>query len=320
MFSSDGYGTVEVGMASILKSLRLLGDSTRVRILLLLSREELSVAELQEVLGMGQSTISTLLAQLKQAELVEDRRTGKNSMYQMRAGRSALLMTVLSEAEAEIPESKADAAALQLVLVRRQDRVRAYFNSLAGKFGRQYVPGRSWQALAEALLRVLPPLVIADVGAGEGTISQWLAQRAERVIAIDNADKMVEYGAQLAQQHGLRNLEYRKGDLEALPLDTGSIDLALLSQSLHHATHPARAVAEAYRILKPGGQVLILDLRHHQFEEARELYADIWLGFTEGALHGFLTEAGFTAVETAVVHRESEAPHFEVLLAVGRKK
>ncbi len=306
-------------MASILKSLRLLADSSRVRIVLLLEREELSVAELQDILGMGQSTISTHLSQLKQAGIVEDRRTGKNILYRFKSGEKVQeqLLPVLRQAVAEIPEAAQDADALQLILDRRQDKVRAYFNELAGKFGRQYVPGRSWQGLAETLLLLAPPLVIADLGAGEGTVSQLLARRAKHVIAVDNSEKMVEFGSELARSHGVANLEYRLGDLEDLPVEPESVDVAFFSQSLHHAQHPPRALAEALRILKPGGRIIILDLLKHHFEEARVLYADVWLGFTEVELRRMLSETGFRNVSTTVVHRETEAPHFETMLAAA---
>jgi ArsR family transcriptional regulator len=226
---------------------------------------------------------------------------------------------LLHSASAEAPEAEADRAALALTLNKRKDKVRAYFDGLAGKFGRHYVPGRSWKGLAEALLKLMPPLRIADLGAGEGTFSQLLAQRAERVIAVDNSEKMVEFGLETARRNGILNLEYRVGDLEAVPIESGTIDLAFFSQSLHHAPHPQKAVDEAFRILKPGGRIAILDLRRHAFEEARELYADLWLGFSEVEVDSFLRLAGFQEVETALVHREEQPPHLETLLATARK-
>ena len=304
-------------MASILKSLRLAGDPNRLRLMLLLEREELSVAELQEILGKGQSQISTHLALLKQAGLVDDRRTGKNAFYRLMAPRE--LMELLRRARPEVPEAEQDHDALRLALRRRQDKVRRYFDELAGKFGRQYMPGRSWKGIAEALLKLMPPLVIADLGAGEGTISQLMAQRAKKVIAIDNSEKMVEFGSELAKKHGIRNLEYRLGELENVPIRSATVDVAFLSQALHHARHPERALAEAWRILKPGGQIAILDLNRHHFEEAREIYADLWLGFTELEIERYLKGAGFRNVETAIVHREQEPPHLETVLATGEK-
>ena len=305
-------------MASILKSLRLAADPNRLRLLLLLEQEELSVAELQEILGRGQSHISTHLAQLKQAGLVDDRRTGKNAFYRLTA--PAELMNLLRAGGERSPGSRATTAhALRLVLRKRQDKMRRYFDELAGKFGRQYVPGRSWKGIAEALLKLMPPMVIADLGAGEGTISQLMAQRAKNVIAIDNSEKMVEFGAELARKHGIGNLEYRLGDLEDVPIRSGTVDLAFLSQALHHAAHPERAVAEAWRILKPGGRIAVLDLNRHHFEEAREMYADLWLGFTELEIERYLKGAGFKNVETAIVYREPEPPHFETILGTGEK-
>jgi ArsR family transcriptional regulator len=303
-------------MAAILKTLKLIADPSRLRLLLLLDREELSVAELQEILAMGQSRISTHLSQLKNAGIVEDRKQGKNSLYRLR---DRQLVDLLHSAAAEIPESKDDARALQLVLEKRRDNVRGYFDELAGKFGRNYVPGRSWKGLAETLLQLMPPMVIADLGAGEGTFSQLLAQRAERVIAVDNSAKMVEFGAKLARENGIANIEYRLGDLESPPIDDATVDLAFFSQSLHHALHPEQAVAAAARLLKPGGRIVILDLKKHSFEQARDLYADTWLGFSEVELRTFLETAGFTAVQSWIVDQEAQSPGLETILAMGRK-
>jgi ArsR family transcriptional regulator len=301
---------------SILKTLKLIADPARLRVLLLLQREELSVAELQEILAMGQSRISTQLAQLKQAGLVEDRRQGKNSLYRLKDGR---VVELIREAAAEVPEASDDAQALALVLEKRRDKIRGYFDQLAGKFGRQYVPGRSWKGLAETLLQLMQPLVIADLGAGEGTFSQLLAQRAEKVIAVDNSPNMVEFGARMAAENGLTNLQYRLGDLESPPVKDATVDLAFFSQSLHHALHPQTAVAAAHRILKPGGRIVILDLKKHSFEQAREMYADTWLGFSEVEVRSFLTNAGFAGVQSWVVDRETQSPGFETMLALGTK-
>lgn len=302
-------------MASMLKSLKLLSDPTRLRILRLVENESLSVAELQEVLGMGQSRISTQLSLLKTEGLVSDERSGKNNIYTCTADPD--LMEVARLAAAEVPEVNADEAALQHLLRKRRDSSRAYFDELAGRFGKDYVPGRSWKALAEALIKVLNYQVVADLGAGEGTLAQLLAQRAEKVIAVDLSPKMVEFGQNLAIQNGLTNLEYRIGDIENPPIDDASLDLAILSQALHHAEHPQRAIDAAFRILKPGGRLIVLDLLQHNFEEARELYADRWLGFSESDLAAMLEKSGFIQIETIVADRETEPPKFHTLLGIG---
>jgi len=304
-------------MQSMLKSIKLLSDPTRLRILMLLDRESLSVAELQEVLGMGQSRISTQLSQLKAARLVDDQRSGKHNIY--RVTTDAHLMEVARMAAEELPEIEKDKTALKHLLHKRHDRTRAYFDELAGRFGKDYVPGRSWKALAEALLKILNYKVVADLGAGEGTLSQLLAQRAEKVIAIDSSPKMVEFGTELAKRHGLKNLEYRMGEIEAVPIDDATVDLAIFSQALHHADSPLVAVREAMRILRPGGRLVVLDLLQHNFEEARELHADRWLGFSEADLAGMLEQAGFADVQTLVADREEMPPHFQTLLAAAVK-
>ncbi|MEO5714763.1 MAG: metalloregulator ArsR/SmtB family transcription factor [Luteolibacter sp.] len=302
-------------MPSMLKSLKLLSDPTRLRILMLVENEALSVAELQEVLGMGQSRISTQLSQLKTEGLVTDERSGKNNNYSCSA--ESDLMDVARLAAAEVPEVAADESALRHLLRKRKDSARAYFDELAGRFGKDYVPGRSWKALAEALIKVLNYQVVADLGAGEGTLAQLLAQRAEKVIAVDLSPKMVEFGQDLANQNGLKNLEYRIGDIEEPPIEDACLDLAILSQALHHAERPQRALDAAFRILKPGGRLIVLDLLQHHFEEARELYADRWLGFSESDLAAMLEKAGFTQIETVVADRETEAPRFQTLLGIG---
>ena len=306
-------------MPSIIKTLKVVADPNRLRILLLLKGEALSVAELQEILGMGQSTISTHLSQLKQAGLVEDRRTGKSNLYRPAPTGSNLLDEILADAQKEIAEAGADQAAMRRVLKKRQDKMRAFFDSVAGRLGRDYVPGKSWKSMAEALLRLMPPLTIADLGAGEGSFALLLSQRAVRVIAVDNSARMIEVGREQAARHGVKNVEYRLGDVEEVPIGAGEVDLVFFSQSLHHALHPERALAEAARILGDSGRIVVLDLLKHRFEEAREMYADEWLGFSEAELEAMLENAGFANVETAVVDKDAEAPQFQTLLAFADK-
>jgi len=303
------------------EALKALADGTRLRLMLLLLQEELTVAELQTILDMGQSRISSHLSLLKQAGLATHRRSGKNIFYGAsldgKSRGAIILRDLLEVAGRETEEAASDLVALKVVLGKRRDVAREYFNRLAGKFGRSYCPGRSWHALSHLLLDLLPPMVIADLGAGEGTLSQLLARRAKQVIAVDNSEKMVEYGSGIALANGFTNLEYRLGDIETPPIESGSVDIAILSQALHHAPNPRKALAAAAKILKPGGRIMVLDLLSHQFEQARELYADLWLGFGEPELHGMLEKAGFDDVQVEVVSRENEPPHFATIFGRG---
>jgi len=139
------------------------------------------------------------------------------------------------------------------------------------------------------------------------------------VIAVDSSEKMLDVARDQAQRAGASNVEFRLGEMEEVPIDDASVDLVFFSQSLHHAAHPERAIREAARILRSGGRIVILDLAKHRFEEARELYADEWLGFTEAEIETMLTGAGFTDVRASVVDKDPDAPQFQTLLAVGKK-
>ena len=309
-------------MSSTLRSLRALGDPTRLRIISLLERDELSVNELQEITQLGQSRISTHLGLLGDADLVQSRREGKRTFYRVTQNPDAAARDVIQVATRgakEMPEHAADQVNLKRILARRADQQQVYFNQIAGRFDRSYGPGRSWEAFGHLLLRILPPLTVADLGSGEGLLSELLARRCKKVIAVDNSEKMVTFGANKAKKNGLKNLEFRLGNLQEPPIDPQSVDLVILSQALHHAPEPAKALAAAHRLLKPGGQIMILDLLKHNFEKARELYGDHWLGFPESELHRWLEAAGFKKIEIGVVAREEQPPHFATLLAAAEK-
>ncbi len=309
-------------MSSTLKSLRALADSTRLRIIALLEKNELSVNELQEITHMGQSRISTHLGLLQDAELVQSRREGKRTFYRLNHDSETTareFITVAVRGAKETAEHSADQVNLKRILARRNDQQQLYFNQIAGRFDRSYGPGRSWQAFGQLLLRLLPPLVVADLGAGEGLLSELLARRCKKVIAVDNSEKIVEFGVAKAKKNGLKNLEFRLGDLQEPPLEPHSVDLVVLSQALHHAKQPDQSMLACHRILKPGGQILILDLLQHNFQKARELYGDLWLGFPESDLHRWLEAAGFKKIDISVVAREEQPPHFATILAAAEK-
>jgi ubiquinone/menaquinone biosynthesis C-methylase UbiE len=309
-------------MSATLKSLRALSDATRLRIVALLERDELSVNEIQEITRLGQSRISTHLGLLQDSGLVQSRREGKRTFYKLNSqtsGAPAEFIHLAIRGAKELPEHSHDQINLKRVVARRREQAQVYFNQIAGRFDRVYGPGRSWQAFGHLLLRILPPLVVADLGAGEGLLSELLARRAKKVIAVDNSEKIVDFGAAKAKKNGLKNLEFRLGNLQNPPIDANSVDLVILSQALHHAEIPADAIAAAHKILKPRGQILLLDLLRHNFDKARELYGDRWLGFAESDLHRWLEAAGFKKIEISIVAAEEQPPHFQTILASAEK-
>ncbi len=309
-------------MTSTLKSLRALSDPTRLRIVALLEQDELSVNELQEVTRLGQSRISTHLGLLAECALVKSRREGKRTFYRLNPQADSVASEFIQLAirgAKELTEHGSDQINLKRVLARRKEQAQVYFNQVAGRFDRVYGPGRSWQAFGHLLLRMLPAITVADLGAGEGLLSELLARRCKKVIAVDNSEKIVAFGAAKAKKNHLKNLEFRQGDLQNPPIEANSVDLVILSQALHHAADPAAALASAAKLLKPHGQILILDLLKHNFEKAHELYGDRWLGFAESDLHRWLEAAGFKKIEISIVAAEEQPPHFQTILASGEK-
>lgn len=297
-----------------------LHDPTRLRILALLEEEELSVAELQEILHLGQSRISTHLAHLRRVGLVQPRREGKRTYYSRvkklgRETRQILDSALLTLAEA--PGAKGDVAGLKLVLEKRRSTAREHFNRVAGRLGKSFCPGRTWSEIGPLLAQLVPRVVVADLGAGEGWLSQLLARRAEKVIAVDNSPKMVAFGRAESKKKNIPNLEYRLGDLADPPIPARSVDIVILSQALHHTANPQQAVAAAANLLRKGGRLIVLDLNQHHFDQARELYGDYWLGFSESDLRDWLTAAGLQQIEVQLLTPESEPPHFQPTLASG---
>ena len=203
-------------MTSTLKSLRALSDQTRLRIVALLEKDELSVNELQEVTRLGQSRISTHLGLLADCALVKSRREGKRTFYRLNPQADSVASEFIQLAirgAMELAEHSSDQINLKRVLARRKEQAQVFFNQVAGRFDRVYGPGRSWEAFGHLLLRMLPSIVVADLGAGEGLLSELLARRCKKVIAVDNSEKIVAFGAAKAKKNHLKNLEFRQGDL-----------------------------------------------------------------------------------------------------------
>lgn len=303
---------------------RLLGDEARLRLLRVLATDRFNVTELTGILGLAQSGVSRHLGLLKEAGLVSEERNGAFTYYRLspsvQAGNGEPLWPLLRaqfETAAGSNGLKADDARLQEVLRLRREN----FDRHSGpdtRDGRQLVPGRSWAAWSRALGLLLPQLDVADLGCGEGYLSLEAAQWARRVVAVDRSSEVLSRARALASRRRVKNITWKRGDLERLPIDDETMDVALLSQALHHATEPERAVAEAVRILRDEGRLLVLDLRHHDESWVHGALGDRWLGFSDDQLRNLLAGAGLTDVRVRVGARNQGDP-FVVLIAVGTR-
>ena len=311
-------------MESLPGLFRLLGDEARLRILRLLASERLNVSELTTVLGIAQSGVSRHLGLLAEAGLVLERREGAFTWFSLAPalgpGNGALgqlLHTHFADSERD-PRAREDQARLQEVLRLRKENFDVHASPDARRTG-QLVPGRSWAAWARALARLLPPLRVADLGCGEGYLTVEASRFASRVIAVDRSAEVLKRARALARRRKVDNVTWRCGEIENVPIKDGGVDVAVLSQALHHAADPARALAEAARVVAPGGNVLVLDLRAHGEGWVRDRLGDRWQGFEDGALARLLKDAGLTDVRVGVGARKSGDP-FTVLVASGRKE
>jgi ArsR family transcriptional regulator len=302
--------------------LRLLGDETRLRLLRVLSQDALNVSELTGILGLAQSGVSRHLGLLRDAGLVIEERAGTFAWYRLapdadEAGgtQAALWHWLRSHFDRRTAATRADDARLEEV---RRVRKENFAQHGAGAERRQLVPGRSWAAWGRALGLLLPRIDVADLGCGEGYLTIEAARWARRVTAVDQSTEVLTRARAMAARRKVSNVTWKPGDLERLPIRNETIDLALLSQALHHAADPSRALAEAHRILRPGGRVLILDLREHHETWVRAKLGDRSLGFTDARLRALLEEAGFDHLTVRVGARRAGDP-FTVLIAAGTK-
>jgi len=302
---------------------RLLGDEARLRLLRVLRRERLNVTELTGILGLAQSGVSRHLGLLKEAGLVLEEKDGGFTYYRLAPGeegaRSELWAMLGREFEraADDPMVRADEARLQEVLRLRKENFERH-GSPDTRDARQLVPGRSWAAWSRALGLLLPPFKVADLGCGEGYLTIEASRWASRVVAVDRSEVVLKRARALARRRRVSNVIWKRGELDRLPMRDESVDVALLSQALHHAQNPARAVAEAVRVTVPGGRVLVLDLRTHHEEWVRSKLGDRRLGFDDEELKRLLTVAGLRDVRLGVGARRTGDP-FTVLVAAGSK-
>jgi ArsR family transcriptional regulator len=298
--------------------LRLLADPTRVRLLTLLEREELTVAELAAVLQLAQPRVSTHLAKLKEAGLVRDRRAGVSAYYRANVefdpGQTALLHALRENIDDAMLRS--DDERLPAVLAHRAGE-QGWADTVAGDMERHYSPGRTWETLARALLQLLETGDVLDIASGDGVTAELLAPHARSIVCIDAGERVT--AAARERLKPFANVEVLQGDMHALDLGRRRFDLVLMLHALTYSAHPAQAVAEAARVLKPGGRLLAATLARHGHQATVEPFDHRNLGFRRDELSGFARKAGLDVLHCLRISRERKPPHFEVLSLLARK-
>jgi len=307
-------------MSDILDIFKALADEGRLRILRAVDQAELSVAELVQALEMPQSSVSRHLKPMREAGLVASRRDGTSVYY----NRGALFndpgfAQILNDRLKEIPVAHRDSAAVDRVLDLRRRKSCDFFDEIAGRYGSLTEPGGGWQVLAAGLAAGFAGKTVADLGCGEGALSLFLARFAKKVVAFDQSEKMLKLVSEKAAEQNIQDrLDLRKGDLESLDLKGEAFDAVFLSQALHHTSTPEAVIRQAAEGLKPGGQLIILDLVRHEHEWTREQWADQWLGFDPLEIREWMALAGLNPL--VLDSLPGATPDLSVLIAVGEKK
>ena len=297
--------------------LKVFADATRVRLLALLELEELTVAELSAITRLAQPRVSTHLAKLKEAGLVRDRRAGVSAYY--RFDEAALdpaqrtLWHALSTGSDD-PLLRQDAERVPGVLAMRAAD-QNWADTVAGDMERHYSPGRTWEAMARSALPLLETGDVLDIASGDGVLAELLAPHAHRYVCVDTSARVVAAAGERLRK--LKNVEVREGDMHALPFADASFDLVVLMHALTYSTKPAQAVAEAARVLRPGGRLLLSSLARHEHKAAVEAYGHVNLGFGGKELRKFAEKAGLGISSLETVTREKRPPHFEVISLIG---
>ena len=299
--------------------LKVLADPTRVRLLALLEGEELTVAELSAITRLAQPRVSTHLAKLKEAGLVRDRRAGVSAYYRFEDETLDPAQRALWQAlstGSDDPLLRQDAERVPAVLASRAAD-QNWADSVAGDKERHYSPGRTWEALARSALPLLETGDVLDIASGDGVLAELLAPHAHRYVCVDSSKRVVAAAAERLRK--FRNVEVREGDMHALPFADGEFDLVVLMHALTYAEKPAQAVAEAARVLRPGGRLLLSSLARHEHQNVVQAYGHANLGFADKDLRRFVSRAGLELVNAETVTREKRPPHFEVISLIARK-
>lgn len=301
--------------------LTTLADPTRGRLLLLLERHELTVSELCAILQLPQSTVSRHLRVLSDEGWVSSRADGTSRYYRMATPAdewTGRLWAVVRDDLVAGAAARQDEARLTGVIADRRRRSREYFSTVAEQWDqvrRELFGGEVDLHLALALID--PAAVVGDLGCGSGHLAEVLAPHVARLVAVDGSVEMAD--AARNRLSARPNVEVRQGDLEQLPIADGALDLAVLSLVLHYVAEPGRVIAEAHRVLKPGGRVIVLDMLPHDREDLVATMGQAWPGFSPDQMAAWMADAGFAGVHIRPLPPNVDARGPALFLATGTR-
>jgi len=307
---------------AILDHLASLADTTRSRILLLLERHELTVSELCGVVQLPQSTVSRHLKALADSGWVASRAEGTSNLYAMTRedldASARRLWALVREQVGSSPAAAQDQRRLQAAIAERRTKSQEFFSSSAGQWDRvrDDLFGDRFHLVALAAF-AQSDWTVGDLGCGTGQVSTALAPFVERVIAVDSSAAMLQ--AAKKRLHGFDNIDLRRGELEALPVDDAKLDAATLMLVLHHVPEPQRALAEVARVLKPHGQAVIVDMLPHDRESYRQQMGHVWLGFSDDHVRRMFQEAGFEQIRFVALPPDARAKGPGLFVATGKR-
>lgn len=298
---------------------RLLSDSTRLRLLMLVDREELSVAELSAITQLAQPRVSTHLAKLKEAGLANDRREGVFVYYRMAgniADSSLDALWQLLRSNTSDPLIQQDFERIPQVLNARGGKSN-WADSVAGDMERHYSPGRTWEVTSRAIVQLLDLGDVLDVASGDGVLAELLAPRARNIKCLDISQRVVDAGKKRLRNYS--NVSFEAGDMHDLPVADNSFDTILLMHALTYTNKPQEVFNEAFRVLRPGGRLLAATLKKHAHKNVVTAYNHLNLGFSGPQLKKFCTNAGLTPQNIQMSAVEKRTPNFEVLTLIAGK-
>ena len=296
---------------------RLLADSSRQRLLLLLESHALSAAELTEITGLAQSRVSTHLTRLKRVGIVQSERGEGAALYSASSveGPAAELWKTL-RSRLDDSQARVDLERAEQVL-RSRTTGQTWAESVAGRMDRHYSPGRSWEATAHALIGLVNLGDVLDLASGDGVLAELIAPQSKRVTCVDISETVL--AAARRRLSGYNNISLQRGDMHALPFVDASFDVVFALHALAYSARPDLALAEAARMLRPGGRLLVAALKQHPHAETMRAYDHLNLGFQPDALADMLRGTGLQVESCRVTSEETRPPYFEVLTAVAHR-